>query len=72
MTLALSKDIHRQLLVTFKGKSKKGYNWMLAMFGDSRLERMSEERGQEILDCLVAKAYAATCPVHRRTHDLFI
>lgn len=70
MTEPLAKDIHRQLLKTFKRNGKHGYCWMLSKFGSSRLDRMSEDAGQKILACLQAKASLSPCPVHQRIHDL--
>lgn len=70
MTADLAKRVHKQLVTTFRGRAKKGYNWLNIKFQDTNLERATDELGQQMLNCLTAKHWGYPCPVHQRLHDL--
>lgn len=69
MEQALKKQVHDQLLRTFKHKSKKGYCWLLSKFGNTTLDYINDETGQRMLQCLEAKELGIVCPVHIRRHE---
>lgn len=64
------KNIHSllQKMSGVKG-TRRGYCWMKAVFGDTRLEGMSQELLNKIYSCLQAKNSTEICPIHKKLHD---
>lgn len=69
MQKELANEIHKQLMRTFRNKSRKGYCWLLAKFGTTQLERIDEAVGRSMLECLEAKDAGIICLVHGRVHE---
>lgn len=72
MTHELAKQVHKQVLITFKGRAKKGYNWMHAKFGCTDLHIFTEQDGRWLIKCLRAKEFGNNCPYHKRVHDMYL
>lgn len=70
MKEATPKDIHSLLQkMCGKDRTRRGYCWMKAIFGDTRLEGMNQDLLNKIYSCLISKNTGKVCLVHGKAHD---